>query len=497
MKQLAVALAASLLLSLWPVEAARAQQASRRAAARTSTEPPAWVADAVVYHIFPERFRNGDPSNDPRDVRPWGERPSGGSYHGGDLRGITESLGHLADLGVTALYLNPIHPGGSNHKYNPSDYFTVASHFGTLDDFRALVQAAHARKMKVILDGVFHHTGEQFAGFQDAVARGPASPYWTWYTFHGHPVRMDPPNYETWSGHHGQPKLNYANPEVRAFVKRVALHWIQELGVDGWRLDVAESVPHDFWVEFREAVKAAAPDAVILGEIWPDAQRWLGGDQFDSVTNYPLWNTLRDVIATRSAGPQALLDRFRQQQELYRAPVVASLFNLAGSHDTDRFVTLCGGDVARSRLAYALLFTIPGAPMIYYGDEVGLEGSKDPDNRRCFPWDELEARGETLAWFKRLGQVRREVPELRRGRLEPWPLLGDGRVLCYRRTLGDASTLVVLNLSDAPQEVELQASRARWGNGRVVQELLGQRKLRVAGSRVRLPLRPWEAMILR
>ncbi|MBX3471334.1 MAG: glycoside hydrolase family 13 protein [Planctomycetes bacterium] len=497
MKLQAVVVALLSLLPLVPLDEALAQGNKRRPPPRT-TEPPAWLADAVFYHIFPERFRNGDPTNDPRDVRPWSERPSGGSFHGGDFPGITESLGYLADLGVTALYLNPIHPGGSNHKYNPSDYFSVAPEFGTLDDFRALVQAAHARGMKVVLDGVFHHTGEQFEGFRDAVARGKASPYWDWYTIHGYPVQTHPPNYETWNGHFGQPKLNFANPEVRAFVKRAALFWIQELDVDGWRLDVAESVPHDFWAEFRAAVKAAKPDAVILGEIWPDAQRWLAGDQFDTVTNYPLWNTLRDVIATRSAGPQALLDRFRQQQEIYRAPVVASLFNLAGSHDTDRFVTLCGGDPARLRLAYALLFTYPGAPSIYYGDEVALEGGNDPDNRRCFPWDELEARGETLSYFKRLGQLRRELPELRRGRLDAWSPQGrDGRVLCYQRTLGQASTLVVLNLSDAPQELDIQLSRAGWRSGQTVQELLGRRKLRVQGARVSVPLRPWEALILR
>lgn len=485
-----------LALSLLPLEDASAR-GKRRGSRTGPDDPPAWLVDAVFYHVFPERFRNGDPTNDPRDVRPWGERPSGGSYHGGDFRGITEQLGYLQDLGVTALYLNPIHPGGSNHKYNPSDYFTVASHFGSLDEFKTLVREAHARDMKVVLDGVFHHTGEQFEGFRDAMTRGKASPYWSWYTIHGDRVQTNPPNYDCWNGNWGQPKLNFANPEVRAFVKRVALFWIQEVGIDGWRLDVAESVPHDFWAEFRGAIKAVAPEAVILGEIWPDAQSWLAGDQFDTVTNYPLWNTVRDVIATRSAGPQALLDRFRQQQEIYRPQVVASLFNILGSHDTDRFVSLCGGDRARLRLAYTLLFTYQGAPVIYYGDEVALEGGNDPDNRRCLPWDELEARGETLAWFKRLGELRRELPELRRGRFEAWPVGRDGRVLCYQRTLGNASTVVVLNLSDTAQEVELPAGRTRWRNGQVVNELMTRRKLRVGGGRVTLPLQPWEAMVLR
>ena len=458
--------------------------------------PPSWLADAVFYHVFPERFRNGDPGNDPRDVRPWGERPSGGSFHGGDFAGIRASLDHLASLGVNALYLNPIHPGGSNHKYNPSDYFTVAPHFGTLAEFRALVDDAHARGMKVVLDGVFHHTGERFEGFQDVMARGQASPYWGWYTVHGFPVQTNPPNYETWNGNWGQPKLNFANPEVRAFVKRVALWWIEQVGVDGWRLDVAESVPHDFWAEFRRAVKQVAPDAVILGEIWPDAQPWLGGDQFDTVTNYPLWNTLRDVVASGHS-PRNLLDRFQQQQSIYSQPVVYSLFNLLGSHDTDRFVTLCGGDRAKLRLAYTLLFTVRGAPVIYYGDELGLEGHNDPDNRRCLPWDELDARRETLTHFQRLGELRRALDELRRGDFQAWPLQGDGRVLCYTRALGKKRTLVALNMSDQPQQVELHPSWGGWRRGRKVRELLTDRKVRVPSGAIKLPLQPWEALILR
>jgi glycosidase len=483
----------ALLLALTPTLADGRGRKRRKA---SPDAPPAWLADAVVYHVFPERFRNGDPGNDPRGVRPWGEKPSGGSFHGGDFKGISDSLDHLVDLGVNALYLNPIHPAGSNHKYNPSDYFTVAPHFGTLDDFRALVRAAHDRGMKVVLDGVFHHTGERFEGFQDAMKKGEASPFWDWYTIHGFPVRTDPPNYETWNGNWGQPKLNFANPEVRAFVKRVALWWIQEVGVDGWRLDVAESVPHDFWAEFRRAVKQVAPEAVILGEIWPDAQPWLGGDQFDTVTNYPLWNTLRDVVAN-GHDPKNLLDRFRQQEEIYSQPVVYSLFNLLGSHDTDRFVTLCGGDRAKLRLAYTLLFTVRGAPVIYYGDELGLEGANDPDNRRCLPWDELEARRETLAHFQRLGELRRDLDELRRGEFKAWPLAGDGRVLCYTRALGKRRTLVVLNMSDRAQEAALLSSWAGWRNGRKVRELLSGRKVRVQGNRVTLPLEPWEALILR
>jgi glycosidase len=489
-----LALAVTLALVAAPADARGKRH--RRARASQADAPPAWVADAVFYHVFPERLRNGDRANDPSHVRPWGERPSGASHHGGDFAGIVQSLDHLEDLGVTALYLNPIHPGGSNHKYNPSDYFTVDPQFGTLDDFRALVREAHARDMKVVLDGVFHHTGERFAGFQDAMAKGQASPYWGWYTFHGYPVTTNPPNYETWNGHHGQPKLNYANPEVRAFVKRVARFWIEELGADGWRLDVAESVPHDFWAEFRQAVKQANPDAVILGEIWPDAQPWLAGDQFDSVTNYPLWNTLRDVIASGHS-PQNLLDRFRQQEEIYREPVVHALFNLLGSHDTDRFLNLCGGDLRKLKLAYALLFTVRGAPVIYYGDEVGLEGGGDPDNRRCFPWDQLDQRRETVAHFQRLGELRRELPELRRGAFDAWPLLADGKVLCYQRTLGRQRTLVVLNLSDQPREARIPGGRAGWRRGRAVKERLTGRKLRVAGSTVTLPLQPWEAMILR
>ncbi|MBI3961500.1 MAG: hypothetical protein HY335_02025 [Deinococcus sp.] len=403
---------------------------------------PQWVKDAVFYQIFPDRFANGDPGNDPPQVEPWGGEPTKSNYFGGDLQGIVKRLDYLAELGVNALYLNPLFASSTNHRYHTRDYYQIDSHLGTSEDLRQLVKACHQRGMHLILDGVFNHTGTDFWAFRAAEQHGPSSRYWHWYTFRGYPVVQTPtPNYLAWWGLRELPQLNHANPEVREYLLQVAEYWIREFDIDGWRLDVPNEIPHRFWQEFRRRVKALKPDAYIVGEIWDQATPWLQGDQFDGVMNYQFRNAVRDFVTGKLDGA-GLAHALTHVYLEYPPPAWAALYNLLDSHDTERFFTLVSGDGRLFQLGLALLLLYPGAPALYYGDEVGVTGGKDPENRRCFPWEPQQQDRALQSWVRRLVRLRHAHPVLRHG--HPW-CAGSGEVFTCRLSLNGQALLLVLN----------------------------------------------------
>ncbi len=418
---------------------------------------PYWVRHAVFYQIFPDRFANGDPSNDPANVQPWGTPPTPHNFMGGDLEGIRQKLDYLQQLGVTAIYLNPIFQSTSNHRYNTYDYFRIDPKLGALEDFDRLRDDLHARGMRFILDGVFNHCGRGFYPFHDVMENGAHSPYVGWFHIKRFPIYpydgRKKANYESWWGIRSLPKFNTDNPQVRQFLLSVARHWIEQ-GADGWRLDVPNEIDDPtFWQAFREVVKSVNPDAYIVGEIWKDARRWLKGDQFDAVMNYPLRDLCVDTIAR---GDKDAVDFAQGLTRLYRRypeEATLALFNLLGSHDTARWLTVCGGDARRAMLGYTVLFTLPGAPCVYYGDEIGLEGEADPHCRACFEWDRRRWNRTIYRHVRDLIALRRSDELWRIGRLEV--LHAEGNVLAYARWLKEKLALVVLN-----------AGRRRW-EGRI------------------------------
>ncbi|MBC7099193.1 glycoside hydrolase family 13 protein, partial [Candidatus Bipolaricaulota bacterium] len=237
--------------------------------------PPKWVQGAVFYQIFPDRFRNGDPRNDPPGARPWGELPDRTSFFGGDLWGILEKLDYLEDLGITALYLTPIFEAPTNHKYDTEDYFQVDPAFGGNEALQELVRALHARGMRIVLDGVFNHCGERHPFFQDVLRQGRASPYWDWFTVYGERILRDPePNYACFAGVPSMPEWNHANPKVREYLLSVVRHWLLEYEIDGWRLDTGDYLSPDFVRELYHAAKGINPEAYIVGEVWGIAASW-------------------------------------------------------------------------------------------------------------------------------------------------------------------------------------------------------------------------------
>jgi glycosidase len=404
---------------------------------------PDWVPDAVFYQIFPDRFCRSHPEQDSPQLAAWSDLPTRENFFGGDLKGIQSRLDYLHDdLGVDALYLNPIFKAETNHKYDTVDYFSVDPAFGALADLRELVDECHRRGMRVILDGVFNHCGAGFPGFQDLLKNGEKSDYKDWFTSRSYPLSAQPLNYLTCGGATYLPKFNHSFRPVREFILKVARYWLDAADIDGWRLDVPFKIPADFWQEFRLVVKQADPQAYLVGEIWREADPWVRGDTFDGVTNYRLRELLLDYCLTNVLDGE---DFAYETETLTRVhgPASRAMLNLLGSHDTARILTLLRGDVDRLKIALTYLMTTPGAPMIYYGDEVGLLGETDPDCRRPMPWDERRWDLCVVNIYRKLIDLRKNHPATRRGERET--LFFFNGVFAYRMALGQDVIIVILN----------------------------------------------------
>ncbi len=417
---------------------------------------PAWTADAIFYQIMPDRFLNGDPSNDPDPKQPLDETGRTDDFFGGDLWGVAQKADYLHSLGITAVYFTPIFTSVTHHKYDTDDYTRVDPQFGGDEAFLKVCEEMQKRRIRVVLDGVFNHVGVHFFAFRDLLERGEQATYRDWFMVHRFPVRIEsPPPYAAWWNIPYVPKLNHENPEVRRYLLDVVTRWMQRAPIGGWRLDVANEVPDHFWREFRRQVKRLRADAIIIGEIWGDASHWLRGDMFDSVMNYPWRGIILDWVAYRRTTPSTTDDRLRLLALTYPRAVTYSLYNMLSSHDTPRLRTLCGGDWRRVRLAFLLQMTLPGAPAIYYGEEVGMEGGNLPDNRRPMEWRPSPEGAALREYVTALIGLRKAHPALRRG--EWTTLLTDDRqnVYAYLRHQHDDRVLVVINNGEKPATVRL------------------------------------------
>ncbi len=437
----------------------------------SSVETPEWVKDAIFYQIFPDRFAKSDRVPKPSNLQPWGAAPTPHAYQGGDLLGVAEHLDYLSELGINAIYFNPIFQSGSNHRYHTHDYFRVDPMLGGDAALRELLDAAHARGIRVVLDGVFNHASRGFFQFHDILENGPESAYIDWFTVTDWPLRpygSKQPNYFCWWNNPALPKFNTNTPAVRRFIYDVARHWL-EFGIDGWRLDVPFEIDDDsFWQEFRRVVKAANPEAYIVGEVWGEAGRWLQGDQFDAVMNYGVSRAALGFFARETfdrqyrpggfklvpLGARAFANEIERLMSLYAWPIVQVQLNLLDSHDTARFINQAGGDVGALKLALLFLMTIPGAPCIYYGTEVGMAGGPDPDCRRAFPWHQPDTWDQDLlAFVRRATALRHAHPALRRGSYEN--LYAHDDVVAFARLANQESAVVLFNAGHEVRSVNL------------------------------------------
>lgn len=462
-------------------------------------DTPAWVRDAVFYQIFPDRFAGSARVVKPGALEPWDAPPSNDGFKGGDLLGIVDHLDHIESLGVNALYLTPVFQSAANHRYHTYDYLTVDPLLGGDAALRQLLDAAHGRGIRVILDGVFNHTGRGFWPFHHVLETGGGSPYRNWFLFDqtgldrhkpidAYPIGrlragspQDEPwpgtanadavtakdrlGYEAWWGIPALPKLNVAEPAVREYLWGVAEHWLR-FGIDGWRLDVPGEIDdREFWAEFRRRCRAINPEAYLVGEIWNVAPAWVAGDRFDALMNYPLAEAILGFTAGHSLNGQLArshheyaqirqLDgpgfgaRLEELLGVYAPETTAVQLNLLDSHDTPRALSLLGGDRDALELAVLLLATLPGAPCTYYGDEVGVLGGLDPDNRRAFPWDESSWDWELLQSVRAAFGLRRAERALRADGVAT--LAAEAGGLAFERRDGDRRLAVAVNAGDEP-----------------------------------------------
>jgi cyclomaltodextrinase len=460
---------------------------------------PAWVQDAIFYQIFPDRFANGDPSNDPVNVRPWGEKPTIWGFQGGDLQGVIQHLDYLVDLGINAIYLNPIFQATSNHRYNTTDYYRIDPKLGSLDVFRSLLEQAHKRGLRLVLDGVFNHCGRGFFAFNDVMENQQHSPYLDWFHIKNFPLEAykqgDAENYLGWWKFKSLPKFNTGNPQVRRYLFDVAKYWIDQ-GIDGWRLDVPNEIDDDeFWAEFRQVVKQTNPEAYLVGEIWKVDSRWVGPNHFDGLINYPLREALVGLIAEHSLSSKDFVQDLISLFEAYPLENTFSHYLPLGTHDTPRLTTVLKGDQRKLKLSYLMQFSCPGAPAIYYGDEIGLDGGKDPDSRRAFPWEESAWDHELRSFIRRLIQLRREHDELRRGQVAFIPCEPAG-VIAMARKLPESAVLLVFNSTAGSLDVRLPVSELGWVETQVIDELLMDEQHVVSEGKVGLHLTPFQGILM-
>ena len=497
---------------------------------------PDWFGRGVSYQIFPDRFcrsRVPDPAGlvgDRTVHENWQDTPEfrpdergeirNRDFFGGDLAGIISKLDYLKSLGVTTLYLNPIFEAASNHRYNTADYMAIDPMLGTAEDFRALCREAHARGMRVLLDGVFNHTGSASRYFNAdgfypelGAAQSKDSPYYNWYHF-----THWPDSYDAWWGIKTLPAVEENQASYRDFIIRsedsVVRHWLR-CGADGWRLDVADELPDDFIAELRQAMDAEKPDCLLLGEVWEDGsnkiaydrrRKYLLGRETHGLMNYPFRTAALDWLCGGDA--VAFRESMEQLRENYPSPAFYSAMNFLSTHDTPRILTLLGGEptpadkaeraaarlspagreLARRRLMLGalLLYTFPGSPTVYYGDEAGMEGYEDPLNRRAFPWGAEDE--ELLRWYRKLGQLRGGRPSLQRGDI--CYLYADGSGLALRRQWDSEVTTAAMNSGKEPLTMTLS-----WPHPIATDAMTGQQFLADHGT-VRLILPPVSGVLL-
>ncbi|CDG35490.1 Neopullulanase 2 [Acetivibrio thermocellus BC1] len=442
-----------------------------------------WFRNSTIYQIFPDRFAKFPP-----DTENSGKR----TIHGGNIKGIIDRFDHLVKLGVDVVYLNPIFKSESYHRYDVVDYYEIDPMFGSKEELRELMDLCHKNGIKVIFDGVFNHSGDKFFAFRDVVEKGEKSKYANWYFINSFPVQGYPrPNYECFSFYGGMPKLNTGNPETAKYFLDVVKYWTVEFGVDGWRLDAADEVDRKFWRKLRDMLKDLNKDVVLIGEIFDEASSWLWGDQFDSVINYPLKAMINDLFAYRSIDVETFRNRISGYIMKFNKKVLSSLVNIISTHDTPRFLTLCNGDEKRFELAVVFQFTFPGVPLIYYGDEIGMEGEGDPDCRRPMIWDEAKWNKKTLELYKFLIGLRKRFDALRTGEYGELPVTGCNGILAYRRGRGENGIIVAMNTLDRKENVVVETGDS-FDTVKAFESLKDEERLNVDKKRINICLNPFE-----
>ncbi len=403
---------------------------------------PEWTKDAIVYNIFPDSFADSKRSL-------VGNSGSSAPALGGSLRGITQNMDYIASMGFNCIYLNPIFAAESYHRYDTLDYYDIDPHMGTKQELRELVDTAHSMGIRVILDGVFNHFSSGHFMFQDVLRSGLNSKYYScFYCLPSQvsiPAAGAAPEYTCFSYVPNMPKTNTADPYLRQYFCNVGTYWIKEFDIDGWRLDVANELDDGFLRAFRTAVKAAKPDALIVGEVWENAAHYLSGDMLDSAMNYDFRRYCRRFFAEETATAEIFDANISTLLLRYREPALYAQLNLLDSHDVCRYLTLCSQNTDKMELSVLLQMTFPGMPCVFYGDEKGLCGLSENEYRQAMAWE----RSHPLeAIYRRLIALRKAHPALRYGDFRT--NFASGKAYSYSRSWEGKRITVTMNLGEPP-----------------------------------------------
>ncbi len=455
---------------------------------------PEWAKEAVMYQIFPDSF-----ATDKRVITglrkeiPSKSGEISKSLFGGTLKGIEENIDYLVQLGINCLYLNPIFEATEWHKYDTRDYKSIDPCFGNMEDFKRFVRKCHDNNIKVLLDGVFNHSGWRFFAFKDVMEKGEKSKYKDWFYDIKFPMEYIPvPSYECFAYVKEMPKLNTSHPEVKAYFYDIAKYWIQEADIDGWRLDVANEIDHDFWRGFRKAVKSIKEDAFLVAEIWEDAENWLGGDQFDSAMNYKFSYLCTKFFAEQSIGVEAFDHGINRLLMRYKHPVTYVQMNLLDSHDISRFLSRAGGDVQRFKLAVFYQMMFVGIPSIFYGDEKGIMGMTEVEYRKPMVWKDDQVTADLTAYYKTLIAVRKKYMGAMLGEYKTLYKNEENQIYIFGRGNKKDGLIIILNRSDKQQEINIETDDQCAS----LYDVLEERQYPCSNGKCQLSVRPWEGKIL-
>lgn len=451
---------------------------------------PEWAKDAIIYQIYPDSFatKKQEISKVGMEIINQDGSISRAKF-GGTLQGITQNIEYLKTLGINCIYLTPIFKSQSWHKYDTIDYLEIDPCLGTKSDLKDLVGTCHSKGIRIILDGVFNHSSPDFFAFKDVLEKGEASPYVDWFYIKEFPIVTEPrPNYECFAYVASMPKLNTGNDEVKKYILNVATYWIKEFDIDGWRLDVANEVDLDFWREYRKAVRSVKEDALLIGEIWDDAHVFLQGDQFDSAMNYNLYFACRDFFAEKIIDAKQFADRVQYLLTRYKTQIQQVQMNLIDSHDVSRFLSMVNRDERRLRLGAVFLLTHLGMPMIFYGDEQGLDGIEEIEYRQPMKWQAEE--GDLFKYYQRLIQLRKENMELMLGRYKT--LVAEDDFYAYSREAGSKKLVVAMNNSEHSiiQHINIES------NANEIKDFMEDRYYTVEQGKLVVNLPPYESAII-
>ncbi len=428
---------------------------------------PDWVHDAVVYNIFPDSFATAHKSISLQSTEMCYNGQTVKGKLGGTLRGVAENVDYLKDLGINCVYVNPIFSAGEYHKYDLLDYFHVDPVFGGDEAFREMVDTLHSNGIHIIIDGVFNHCGWYFFAFDDVVRNQEKSQYCDWFYHLEFPVERPEtpeiyPSYACFAYERMMPKLDTANPEVRDYFCKVGRYWVEEFGIDGWRLDVASEVDDGFWRAFRKAVKEVNPDALLIGEVWESANHWLQGDMFDSAMNYDFRKHCNLFFAEQSIDAADFAGRITNMLMRYRVQTVPAQLNLLDSHDVSRFLSLCNGDANKYKLAILFMMTFVGMPTVFYGDELGIQGVLEEEYRHPMPWNGGDT--ELRAFFKKAISMRHEFVALRRGAFCMVSAEQGSGLIVFTRKLDNQAVTVCINHGKGSVDLPDIAGSIYWAN---------------------------------